>query len=507
MMQKRSPVLQALVGWAERRGLVDRPRPQVRAETVRQARYEVFREEARRYLQESVSATTSDLSWRSLARSERDLDDSLRRRMVSTAEWLDAGNPVAKAAMSLRTNLIVSEGFSPRPKTDVPQFAAEMEKWAFRWWDINDMDARMHERAKDAALLGEALFVRPAPNAVNGLWEAGLILPHHIESVESDPNNAERLIAVHLSDQARVMVGGRQTRTLRIARRHKLGEFEGRISGECFYLALNRRPGATRGVSDLLPVIDWLDQFDQMLYAQSERQRFINAFCWDITLRDATDEAIQRRADEIRASGPPRPGSLNIHSDGETWSAMAPDLKNADARDLMQYLFLLIWGGMGLPEHWFSSANSVNKASASVMDEPVWVAARERQRQWREHLQLMLDYAMQDVAEHVPEVGRIPAEERVMEVVSRDPDRTAWDVVGSALKGVGEALTVALASSLIDQSDAARVYCSIASALVNEDITAPSEDASDPMAEAKRRAADAYERAESRLREALLEAA
>jgi hypothetical protein len=114
---------------------------------------------------------------------------------------------------------------------------------------------------------------------------------------------------------------------------------------------------------------------------------------------------------------------------------------------------------------------------------------------------------VQDVAEHVPEVGRIPAEERVMEVVSRDPDRTAWNVVGSALKGVGEALTVALASSLIDQNDAARVYCSIASALVNEDITAPSEDASDPMAEAKRRAADAYERAESRLREALLEAA
>ena len=506
-MQKRSPFLQRMVAWAERRGLVERPRPQVSAETVRQARIDVFRDEARRYLQESVSATTSDLSWRSLARAERDLDDSLRRRMVSTAEWLDAGNPVAKAALSLRTNLIVSEGFSPRPKTEVPEFAAELEKWALRWWDINDMDARMYERAKDAALLGETLFVRSAPNAVNGLWEAGLVLPHHIESVQADPCNAERLLQVNLSDQASVVVGGRRVRSLQIARRHKLGEHEGRISGECFYLALNRRPGATRGVSDLLPVIDWLDQFDQLLYAQTERQRFLNAFCWDVTVRDATEEAIQRRADELRASGPPRPGSLNIHSDGEAWTAMAPDLKNADARDLMQYLFLLIWGGMGLPEHWFSSANTVNKASASVMDEPVWVAARERQRQWREHLQLMLDYAMQDVAEHVPEVGRIPAEERVMEVVSRDPDRTAWGLVGATLKGVGEALTIALASGLIEQNDAGRVYCSIASALVNEDITAPSDDASDPMAEAKRRVAGAYERAEARLREELLEAA
>lgn len=509
---RKTSFLQGLVEWAERRGLVDRPRPKMTPDAIRVAQYDVLREQAKRMLQESVNdpygASTADLGWRSLsARADRDLSEPLRRKMWATCEWLDAGNPVAKAGMDLRTSLVVSEGFEPKVQIDEkhPQakpWTATLEYWSRRWWDANEWDSRVYDRVKDAGLMGEQLWVRGTPNSATGLWEAGLILPQAIASVELDPCNAERLLRVHLNEQSGLHVNGKSVKMLNLARRHRFGKETGTITGDAFYLPLNRRPGATRGVSDLLPVIDWIDQFDQLLYAQVERQRFLNAFAWDVAIDSDNTDSITERAQELRAAGPPGSGSVNVHGANEVWTPQAPDLKNADAKELLQYLFILIWGGLRLPEHWYSAANTVNLASAEVMDEPVWVSTRVRQRQIREFLQLMLDYALQDVAERVPEMTAIPASHRKVEVVSRDPDRTAWDSVGAALLGVGNALVVGMQGGLIDDSDAAKIYCTIASSLLNQEIKPPSEDASDPLAEAKRRCEEAYRQAESRMREA-----
>ena len=81
---------------------------------------------------------------------------------------------------------------------------------------------------------------------------------------------------------------------------------ESYADGECFYVRVNNMAAGGRGRSDLLAQADWLDAYDEFLFGELDRAKFMRAFFWDVTLTGATEEQVNKRAGEISA---PSPGS------------------------------------------------------------------------------------------------------------------------------------------------------------------------------------------------------
>jgi hypothetical protein len=150
----------------------------------------------------------------------------------------------------------------------------------------------------------------------------------------------------------------------------------GRLSGDCFYFAINKARSASRGVSDLFSIGDYLDGYDKMLFGMVDRVGFSNAFIWDVLLKGATEETVQEWLKEQR---PPRPGSVRVHNEQVEWKAVTPNLGAGDFNDAARTIKNMNLAGAGFPEHWFADGGNVNRASALEMGEPTLRTLLERQ--------------------------------------------------------------------------------------------------------------------------------
>ena len=144
-----------------------------------------------------------------------------------------------------------------------------------------------------------------------------------------------------------------------------------------FFWAVNKVQGATRGRSDLMPVADFLDLYDRLIFDEAERMSFLRAFVYDVTITGADEAALTKRA---ATSAPPKPGSVYYHNEAEELKAVTPDLKAQDGATTADLILSLIATGVGLPKTWLNGIMDVNRASAASMDEPSLKRLRARQQ-------------------------------------------------------------------------------------------------------------------------------
>jgi hypothetical protein len=402
--------------------------------------------------------------YRTIGQSLRDISQTARMSILRRAEWLVQANPVARRAMDIRTNLVVSEGFTTKATTKKEEYHKQIQEVVDKHWESNEWEGRLVDRVNDLGVTGEMIRMIPETSrkgdrggAMAGYFVAGMVLPHNVQAVVCDQWNAERLdyIRLNVPDENSSDNTGVRAQDYDIVQRVYAGKNAGTIQGKVLYLGVNRRPGASRGVSDLMAVSEWLDIYDQLMFNEAERTSNLLKFIWDVTLVGATSENVQDRAGELKKM-PPNRGTVLVHNERETWKAIVPNLSSAQSIALTSEIFKLIWGGMGLPEHFFVEANTVNKASATEMAEPVWAWARVRKASLMDFLKLEHDMAIQVAIES----GKInvPVEHRGIQVVSRDPDRTAYDVVGNTLNSMATALTTALTGQILDQKNAIGIF-------------------------------------------------
>jgi len=125
-----------------------------------------------------------------------------------------------------------------------------------------------------------------------------------------------------------------------------------------------------RGRPPLEPVADWLDAHDYTFYDQLRNIALQSAFVWDITLKGASPTQVSKRRAEIKAEGPPKPGSLRVHNDSEEWKAEAPQLQARIATDLLVQVRKVVGLGSGKSETWMAASEDVNRNTAQVADTP-----------------------------------------------------------------------------------------------------------------------------------------
>jgi hypothetical protein len=307
---------------------------------------------------------------------QRDLTPLAQDRMARLAEYLWQSNLLANRLIEIPLAYLLAEGVKLECKD------ADSQKLLDAFWNdpINDWPMKLPGRVRELALLGEQCYVCHV-NEGSGFVRLGYLDPRKIAVVVMDPDNPEQPIGVVTRKDSkghawkyRVMVLGDDaelftTRTQQI-------RSENFTDGECMLFQVNKFPNGTRGRSDLLAQMDWLDAYDNLLFSEMDRIEFLRSFVWDVTLTGADEDAVKKFDSEFKA---PAPNSKFVHNDSTKLQAVSPELQAADTSESAKLLRNHVLGGATVPEHWFGGAGNVNRAAASEMGEPTFKVFTARQ--------------------------------------------------------------------------------------------------------------------------------
>jgi hypothetical protein len=229
------------------------------------------------------------------------------------------------------------------------------------------------------------------------------------------------------------------------------------LTGDCFYFTVNKVSSASRGRSDLLCLADWLDGYDQFLFARLERAFLLNNFIWDIKCEGMNKEELEKFVSTITV---PRAGSIRAHNEKITWSAVSPSLESNDASGEARLFKNQILGGAGYPEHWFAEGSTTTRATALEMGLPTLKKLKARQRKVKFELMHMVNFVLDQAILHKRLKKDINRKFRIIPcpIVSRDNKGTA-----QAISGLVDGLVKAKAAMWIDDKKAKTILNAILS--------------------------------------------
>ncbi|MBF0165184.1 MAG: hypothetical protein HQM01_11915, partial [Magnetococcales bacterium] len=401
-----------------------------------------------------------ETGWRRLSdgQNRRDLPAHHAERMRKAAYYLWRSNPLANRVIELPLAYILSDGVALR--VDDP----EGQGWLDAFWNdpINRMGITMFEMVRELALYGELFWVAFV-NEHSGHVRLGYLDPERVEQVVRDPDNGRQAIGVitKADDQGqkkryRVVINGVDDELFMPAALRLREEF---ADGDIFYFAINNVSNSG-GHSDLLPLADWIDGYDTFLFGELERYRLVRAFVWDVTLTDATPEDIQRKMKEIQ---PPSPGSVRVHNQAESWTAVAPAMQAVESTEIGRMFRNHILGGGTIPEHWFGGGGDVNRATGESMSDPTSKIFTVRQTLIRFFLEEVGRYVVRRRLEAAGRPMPDPAD-AAWRVRAEFPEMIVKDVskYAAALQQVVAAMVPAVESGLMTHATALRCMRAIA---------------------------------------------
>lgn len=337
-----------------------------------------------------VNVDADEDEWRRITGdARRDLAPMTQARMQKVAHYLWEQNTLANRLIELPVAFLLAEGV--RLECD----DEENQKLLERFWSdpINDMDLKLPKKVRELGLFGEQCY--PAfVNEHDGMVRIGYLDPALINTVVMDPDNPEQPIGIvtvkDRKDRARryrVIINGEEE----VFTKRTQAIRESFDDGECFYFRVNDLSSGSRGRSDLLAQADWLDAYDQFLFGEVERYGALRSYFWDVTLSNATEDQVKKRAKEISA---PKPGSVRVHNDSEKWDEVTPDLKAQDTGQGARLIRNHVLGGATIPEHWFGGGGDVNRAVGAEMEAPTLKIYTMRQKVLKHMLESLGRYVL-----------------------------------------------------------------------------------------------------------------
>jgi len=297
-------------------------------------------------------------------RSKRDLSSRTHERQLRIAYWLYLGYPLAYRGMEITRDFVVGEGISFRAAD------AEVQTILNRFWNdpINRWDLKQFQRVLELGLYGEQ-FYPVEVNPVNGHVRMGYIDPLDVVNVRTDPENVEIIREIDVREISRYQVEPAgacddAVKTLKVIGPDDDPQSDnfGRLCGEVFVFQTNKVSNATRGNSDLLPAIDWLETHEQFLFGVHEAAILKTSLVWDVMVEGADRHKL---AEFEKRFGKLKKGSTRFHNEKVTISAILPDLGTSELAEHGLMLKTHIATALGLPVHWLSEGGNANRACYS----------------------------------------------------------------------------------------------------------------------------------------------
>ena len=397
-------------------------------------------------------SSADDSLWHSLTTNvDRDLNLLTQRRMQDIAFYLYDSNPMAGRIIEIIEDFVIGDGFTFTARNpDVLEVLNDF------WNDPdNNLDEEMNINVVELFLFGELClptWVNPADGAV----KLGYIDPKTILKIKKDASNPK--INKTLTWKKPSGSVERELNIINIDKNIKSKTY-GKLIGDCFYFTINKVSSATRGRSALLRLADWLDGYDQFLFARLERAFLLNNFIWDVMCEGMNQKELE---EFVKNLTPPKSGSIRAHNERVTWKAETPNLEAADASQEARLFKNQILGGAGFPEHWFAEGSTTTRATALEMGLPTLKNLKSKQKKVKFMIKRMFDYVI-DQAMIAGTLGEdIDREFRVIpsQIVSRDNQGIA-----NAVNGLMQGLQVAKQNQWIDDNKAKTVLNAVISQL------------------------------------------
>jgi len=412
----------------------------------------------------------------------RDLDSVRQERMLEIAWYLWEANPLAKRLIQLSTDLVIGEGITVTAADE--RLAEQISKtWAH---PMNQLHTRPRQLHNALALNGE-LILPVTVNPFTGRPIFGFIDPLQVKQIKTVPGNALIPDIVELKG-----VDGLPGEQLKIIREDAA---TGKLVGEVFYVGINQLPNSRRGRSDLLPLADWLDLYDQYMFAEVERLNLLSNFVWDLEIQDADDKRLKER---LRDFPTPKPGTVFAHNQKEKLEARTPDLKATDRSEVARLLVTHIAGSMGFPTSYLGYTDS-NKSTIEGQNDVMMKTPAARQREFKVLIEQIVRFTIEQTTMKNPALFRDvdPAFKVSMpEIQTKDVAR-----VGTSVSQIASAMDTAKNAGMISKRVGTVAIVAILRHLGIE------ENAADVLAEAEKEQDDEQEKRDEQMQLAMQRAA
>lgn len=403
------------------------------------------------------SIDPDDADWKRLNAQKLDMPPEILDRSRRYSYYLYLTNPLAKRLIDLQTAFVAGGDVS------IIAEDAEVQAWVDKFWHdkMNNWKMLLPTRVSQLALYGE--WVMPVGvQKSTGYTRVGFVNPMDVRDVITDPSNVEDAIKIHVSPTKSSLSLPSEFISMDVVRPiDKLrSKHFGRLNGQVFFFSINKASDAARGTPDLLSHLDFLSQYDTMLYNIKERATHLNSWLWDVLLTDAGETDIQAFLKDF-ASNPPKPGSVRAHNQKVSWSQIKPELAGTDMVDLTQLFKMHIVGNFGFPEH-FTGSSANGRGMGAATEEPTFKTLQARQ----DIIRHIIEYIIQFVIDQRSMVDADFARKNQNFIISM-PRLTIRDAarVGGAVQRISDALDTAQRNEWLSKEECRTVFLMIADLL------------------------------------------
>ncbi len=342
-----------------------------------------FKEESKKrfqeFVQDPVSKRREDIGWRPLTLSPtKDLNPLTQQKMHQISYFLYDKNGIGHRMVERYKDFVIGDGIVY--DTDDKEVKKVLDE---HWNDYdNNWEEYQYEFAKELSIYGEQAYPTFV-NSENGHVKLGYIDPTNIDKVNTDPNNVKKKISYnyHVSNSTEPNI-----KTL-----VNLDKDSDLLEGESFLFLINNVTNAARGRSDLFPIADAIDAYENFLFNRAERADIINRIIYDLKMEGKNTDQIQ---EFLRDFELPKSNEIFGHNEKTELNIKVPELASDDATNEAKLLFNHILAGGGFPPTWFASGEGLTKGTAMMMDLPTKKQLKSRQRKIRSSLLYIFRYVI-----------------------------------------------------------------------------------------------------------------
>lgn len=418
-------------------------------------------------LREAELSQTDDPAYRRISQSNADaLNPIDHETMVKLTHYLYWKNPLVRRLVDIYPDFMFRVEITAEDAATL-----ELQGIIDKFWNdpYNDMDSFIQDLIIQFTLDGE-LFLPVDINPQNGQVYLKFRDPRDIEEIKSVPDNARFVDSIKTKRK-----GDKDGETFKVIRYQvdpsaaveigddSLGNKQtknasGYRIGNAFYFRQCNLI-QNRGRTPIEPILDWCDAHDRTLFDQLRNNALQGAFVWDVLLQGASETAVEAKRAEIMAAGPPKPGSIRVHNENESWNTVSPTLNAVDATNLATTTRKVIAVGAGRSETWVGASDDVNRSTSDTSQDPPLRSLERSQAAFSSILKQIVDFVIDQAILHGS--LNIDADDQAARAFSINmPDLTTTDTerMSSALKNIAEAYQLASDAKLADRGTGRKLF-------------------------------------------------
>jgi hypothetical protein len=359
-------------------------------------------------------------------------------------------NFLVRQVVRLTTAYVVGDGIEVSSRRrEVHRFVQEF--WTHRQ---NRLEQRLPAWCDELTRSGE-LFIALFSNPADGMSYVRAIPAGQIEQVQTAPDDYEREIGY-----LEIIPGQLERKPWPSLHTAEPDE------PVLLHYTINKPVGATRGESDLTPVLPWARRYTEWLRERVRFNRLRNDLS-AVVVKLEDDSQVERKRQQYTAN-PPTAGSIVVMGRGEEISFPAANIQAGDASPDGRAIRLAVATAANVPLHFFAEGDTANRATAVEMGDPTHRHYRMRQRDFKF---ILLDLCAQAYWRKVAlGLARLPGNgDLQLQADAPDISRHDNELLARSAKTIVEALAVMRAQAWVDDETAIRLAFKFAGEIISEE--------------------------------------